>query len=116
MPRRGRPKRPTGEYKKFVVSLWCIRETEADIIDYLESIPKGHRSNRVKEHIRSGISGTGLDLVPGEDDDLITELSGLSDDQRVKRVKRLMRQGLEVESQAGDQSDDEKSLGGLLDL
>jgi hypothetical protein len=63
MSRRGRP-RKTRPSVRIVLSGWLDAESDADIIAWLQAVPKGQRMNALKTALRSG--GLGLAQNPGD--------------------------------------------------
>jgi hypothetical protein len=58
---RGRPRNPLPSVHVAIAG-WLHPEYDADILAWLEAIPKGQRMNALKATLRSG--GLGLDSLP----------------------------------------------------
>jgi len=75
MSQRGRPRNPESSVR-MVLSGWLHPEYDADIIAWLNSIPKGQRMNAFKTALRSG----GLSLQDSLETDEQDKVQAAADD------------------------------------
>ncbi len=69
MSRRGRP-RNVQPSVRIVLSGWLDAENDADIIAWLQAIPKGQRMDALKTALRSGGLNLGQNLGAGPQDEI----------------------------------------------
>jgi hypothetical protein len=67
MSQRGRPRNTTPSIH-FAIAGWLHPEHDADILAWLNAIPKGERMNALKTALRSGGLKPGTDSNNGEPD------------------------------------------------
>jgi hypothetical protein len=73
---RGRPKNAQRSVR-IVLSGWLHPEDDADLLAWLNAIPKGQRMNALKTALRSGGLGQGQTLSSGQMDESQTAAEAL---------------------------------------
>jgi hypothetical protein len=76
MSQRGRPKNPERSIR-IVLSGWLHPEYDADILAWLDAIPKGQRMNALRVALRSGGLVTDQNLVSSQPDESQTAADAL---------------------------------------